>query len=122
MIKARIPIRTHVITEHDDIVKVVKKYTGDIAEPGDIISVAESVVAIAQGRAILPGIVKVGFLARFLCRFPGKDGSLATPQAMQLAIVEAGPLKSCWVLPLLLSVGCWGEGETFTEWPGVIWP
>lgn len=93
MIKARIPIRTHVITEHDDIVKVVKKYTGDIAEPGDIISVAESVVAIAQGRAILPGIVKVGFLARFLCRFPGKDGSLATPQAMQLAIVEAGTFK-----------------------------
>lgn len=93
MIRARIPIRTHIITGQDDIVEVVKKYTEEIVEPGDIISVAESVVAIAQGRAILPDTVRVGFLARFLCRFPGKDGSLATPQAMQLAISETGTVK-----------------------------
>ncbi len=93
MIRARIPIRTHVITEQDDIVEVVKKYTGKIAEPGDIISIAESVVAISQGRAILPDSVRAGFLARFLCRFPGKDGSLATPQAMQLAISETGKIR-----------------------------
>lgn len=90
MIVGRIPVRTHIITEKDDIVDVVKKYTGEIAEPGDIIAVAESVVAITQGRAILPDTVRPGLLASFLCRFPGKDGSLATPQAMQLAIQEAG--------------------------------
>ncbi|NLI14478.1 MAG: F420-0:Gamma-glutamyl ligase [Peptococcaceae bacterium] len=86
----RIPVRTHIITEEDNIVDVVKKYTGEIAGPGDIIAVAESVVSITQGRAILPEKVKPGLLARFLCRFPGKDGSLATPQAMQLAIEETG--------------------------------
>ncbi|MFZ5633119.1 MAG: F420-0:Gamma-glutamyl ligase [Bacillota bacterium] len=69
---------------------VVKKYTGEIVSPDDIVALAESVVAISQGRAILPGTVKPGWLARFLCRFPGKDGSLATPPAMQLAIEEAG--------------------------------
>lgn len=90
MIIGRIPIRTHVVTEKDDIVDVVKKYAGEIAGPGDIIAVAESVVAITQGRAILPETVRPGFLARFLCRFPGKDGSLATPQAMQMAIRETG--------------------------------
>ncbi|MCL6635503.1 MAG: coenzyme F420-0:L-glutamate ligase [Peptococcaceae bacterium] len=90
MIIGRIPLRTHIITEKDDIVDVVKKYAGEIAGPGDIIAVAESVVAITQGRAILPETVRPGFLARFLCRFPGKDGSLATPQAMQLAIEETG--------------------------------
>lgn len=93
MITARIPIRTHILTEKDDIVEVVKKYTGDIVEPGDIVTVAESVVAITQGRAILPETVRLGFLARFLCRFPGKDGSLATPHAMQLAIEETGTPK-----------------------------
>lgn len=73
--------------------EVVKRYTGEIAFPGDIVTVAESVVAISQGRAILPGTLKPGWLARFLCRFPGKGGSLATPQAMQLAIEESGTLR-----------------------------
>lgn len=93
MISGKIPIRTHIITEKDDIVDVVKKYAGEVAEPGDIISLAESVVAITQGRAILPETVRPGRLARLLCRFPGKDGSLATPQAMQLAIGEAGTCR-----------------------------
>ncbi len=93
MIIGRIAIRTHIVTVQDDIVEVVHKYTGQIVEPGDVITVAESVVAITQGRAILPETVRTGLLARFLCRFPGKDGSLATPQAMQLAIEETGTLR-----------------------------
>jgi len=90
LIAGRIPIRTHIVTEKDDIVEVVKKYAGDIASPGDIIAVAESVVAISQGRAILPDSVKPGMLARFLCRFPGRDGSLAAPPSLQVAIEEVG--------------------------------
>jgi len=90
VILGRIPIRTHVITEKDDMVDIVRRYTGKVAEHGDIIAMAESVVAISQGRAILPDTVKPGLLAKFLCLFPGKDGSLATPQAMQLAIREVG--------------------------------
>ena len=86
----KIPIRTHVITPADDIVEVVKRYAGEIAAPGDIVAVAESAVAIAQGRAVVSARVRYGRLAAFLCRFAGKEGSLATPQAMQLAIQEAG--------------------------------
>lgn len=88
-----IPIRTHIITEKDDIVQLTRKYTEGVAEPGDIIAIAESVVAISQHRAILPEKVRAGLLARFLCHFPGKHGSLATPPAMQLAIQEAGSFK-----------------------------
>lgn len=55
--------------------------------------IAESPVAISQGRAFLSSSVKSGLLARFLCKFPNKDGSLATPQAMQLAINEVGMLR-----------------------------
>ncbi|SMB91573.1 F420-0:Gamma-glutamyl ligase [Thermanaeromonas toyohensis ToBE] len=90
---AKIPIRTHIITEEDNIVEVAKQYTEGIATSGDVIALAESVVAISQGRAILPENVKPGWLARFLCRFPGKSGSLATPAAMQLAIQEVGRFR-----------------------------
>jgi len=90
---APIPIRTHLITQKDDIVEVVVRYTSSIIEPGDIIVIAESPVAISQGRAFLSSSVKSGLFARFLSKFPNKDGSLATPQAMQLAINEVGILR-----------------------------
>lgn len=93
MIAGRISIKTHIITEKDDIADVAKKYVGEIAAPGDIIAVAESVVAISQGRAIRPETVKPGLLARILCRFPGKDGSLAAPPSIQVAMGEAGTLR-----------------------------
>lgn len=89
----RIPIRTRLITEDDDLPAVVDAFTRDIREPGDIIVLSESVAAIAQGRAIPPERVRPGRLARFLCRFAQKDGSLATPAAMQLAIREAGAAR-----------------------------
>ncbi|MGI6491312.1 MAG: coenzyme F420-0:L-glutamate ligase [Pelotomaculum sp.] len=93
MIAGRIPIRTHVITEEDDIVEVARKYTGEIVSTGDIIVLAESVVAISQGRMILHETVKPGLLAKFMCRFPGKEGSLAAPHSMQVAIQEVGYVR-----------------------------
>lgn len=90
MISGKIPIKTHIITENDDIVEVAKKYAGEITSPGDIIAVAESVVAISQGRAILPETVKPGILARILCHFPGKEGSLAAPPSIQVAMQDTG--------------------------------
>lgn len=107
MITGRISIRTHIITEKDDIVDVAKKYTGEIAAPGDIIVVAESVVAISQGRAILHETVKPGLLAHFMCRFPGKEGSLAAPHSMQVAIQEVGTGR------FLLGVLAAGVGRVF---------
>ncbi|NNG68021.1 coenzyme F420-0:L-glutamate ligase [Caldanaerobacter subterraneus] len=86
----KIPIRTHIITEKDDIVEVVYHYTKDIAEPGDLISVAESVVAISQGRAYLPEQIKPGLLAKILCKFTDRKGSLTSPYGMQCAINEVG--------------------------------
>ena len=105
MIAGRLPIRTHIITEKDDIVDVVKKYTGMVASPGDIVAVAESVVAISQGRAILPDSVKPSMLARILCHFPGKEGSLAAPPSIQVAMEEVGTAR------FLLGVAAAGLGR-----------
>lgn len=102
---APVPIRTHLITEKDDIVEVVLRYTSPVAKPGDVIVIAESPVAISQGRAFLSSSVKYGLFARFLSKFPNKDGSLATPQAMQLAINEVGLFR------ILLGVVAAGFGK-----------
>ncbi len=90
---SRIPIRTRVLTPQDDLVAVVKEYCGRLLQPGDTVAISESVVAITQGRAIRADQVRAGLLARFLCRFPAKHGSLATPAAMQLAIGEVGAFR-----------------------------
>lgn len=99
MTYGKIPVRTHIITERDNIVDVVYNYTKDIVEQGDLISIAESVVAISQGRAYLPNNIKAGILARTLCRFTGRNGSLTSPQAMQCAINEVG-----WFRILIASI------------------
>ncbi len=103
----KIPLRTHLITEKDDIVSVVEHYAGKVAEPGDLVAVAESVVAIAQGRFIRQEDVKTGFLARFLCRFPQRHGSLTSAAAMQLAINEVGAGR------ILVAAGAGAVGRIF---------
>jgi hypothetical protein len=83
-------IRTHLITENDDPVDVIHRYTKDIAAPGDLVGIAESVVAIMQGRAIDPDTVKPGILARVLSRFAHPDSSISAVRSMQMAISEVG--------------------------------
>ncbi len=85
-----IPIRTELVTPGTDLAQFVGRYVKDVADPGDVVALCESAVAIAQDRAIHPSEVRPTWLARFLSRFPHPDGSLATPPAMQLAMQEAG--------------------------------
>lgn len=101
----KIPLRTHLITEKDDIIDVVERYARRVAEPGDLIAVAESVVAITQGRFFRPEEVKAGPLARFLCRFTKRHGSLTSPASMQLAIREVGS----WRILLAAAAGAVGR-------------
>ncbi len=62
----RIPIQTTVVTEQDDIVDLVDRYTRAQRQAGDTLVVSESVVAISQGRAIPENQIRVGLLARML--------------------------------------------------------
>jgi F420-0:gamma-glutamyl ligase len=92
----RIPIKTHVITEKDDIVEVVDKYTSGQRQAGDWIVVSESTVAISQGRAVPESQIRVGLLARVLWRGVRKVPygiGLRSPSSMQCAINECGALR-----------------------------
>lgn len=90
---ARIPLRTHTIHAGEDLAAVIRRYTQALADPGDVVALAETVVAIAQRRAVLPATIRPRLLARLLCRFPDPDGSLATPASMEVALREVGTYR-----------------------------
>ncbi len=92
----RIPIKTHILTERDDIVEVVKKYTSGLLQKGDVITISESAVAITQGRAIPTERIKPRLLARLLYRFVRKVPygiGLRNPYSMECAIREVGAAR-----------------------------
>jgi F420-0:gamma-glutamyl ligase len=85
-----IPLRTKIITPEDRLIKIVATYAGPHLRPGDILVLAESVVAITQGRLIRPEQVRPGPWALALARFVNQDGSLSSPYAMQVIMNESG--------------------------------
>lgn len=93
---ARYPMRTHVITEKDNIVDVVTRYAKPHLQPGDMLFISERVVAITQGRAFPIKDIKPSRLAKFLVKFVHKSPygiGLGSPWTMELAIREAGTLR-----------------------------
>lgn len=99
-----IPIKTHILTDADHIAEVVAKYVSPIAQPGDIVVMAESVVAITQRRYLIPDEhVKPGFWASRLCYLIPSVGSLSSRYGMQSAINEVG-------LPRMLTAVAVGAG------------
>ncbi|HHE38821.1 MAG TPA: hypothetical protein ENL20_09655 [Candidatus Cloacimonetes bacterium] len=92
----RIPIKTRILSENDDILEIVRQYSKELIQDGDIISISESPLAITQGRAIPVKDIKIGILAKILWRFVAnvKYGiGLRSPTSMQCAIDEAGSIR-----------------------------
>ena len=100
-----IPIPTRILTDKDNIIDTVERYTKDKIGSDDVISVAESVVAITQGRAVRPEDLKITKVAKFCCRFIPDYGSLATPHGMQSLMDVEGK----WRVAAALFVGFLGK-------------
>ena len=91
-----IPIKTKLITEKDNIENVIETFAEHFLHKGDIMVIAESALAITQGRAIPEKRIHVGFVARILWRFVAKVPygiGLRSPESMQCAINESGALR-----------------------------
>lgn len=84
------PIRTHLLTELDDPVEVVKRYVLPYAKRGDVVTIGESPVAIMQGRMVHPSAIEPGWVAKRLCYFFMPTSSLATACGMQSLIDVEG--------------------------------
>lgn len=94
----RLPIKTRLIQEGDDLMKLLEEYAVPHLRPGDLLFISEKVVCVTQGRIIPTKDVRTTWLARFLSskvrnhagtpQFRGLGHG--TAPAMQLLIEEAG--------------------------------
>ena len=113
-----LPVPTRILTDRDDIVDCVEKYTRGKIGRDDVISVAESVVAITQGRIVRPEDLKISRVAQFCCRFIPDVGSLASPHGMQSLMNVEGK----WRVAAALFAGFLGKlvGKSglFYKWGG----
>ncbi len=92
----RLCIRTHVVTNADNIIDVVKTYAGPHLQPGDIVFITEKIVACTQNRAIPMKDIHPRPLAKLLSRFVLKTPygiGLGIPETMEMALRECGTLK-----------------------------
>lgn len=92
----RMCIKTHIITDVDNICDVVEKYVSPSLEKGDIVFITEKAVACTQNRAIPMVDIHPRPLAKFLCKFVLKTNygiGLGIPETMEMALRECGTLK-----------------------------
>lgn len=98
----RLPIKTRLIEQGDDLMELLAEYAAPRLESGDLLFVSEKIVCITQpNRIVRTADVKTSFLARLLSR--QVRNHVGTPQfrglghgtapAMQLLIEEAGVLR-----------------------------
>ncbi len=93
----RLPIRTHLITDQDNIVDVADQYgTPVLTEPDDILFISEKCVACTQKRAIPIEDIKPRKLAVKLSKYVTKTPhgiGLGMPETMECALKECGVLR-----------------------------
>ena len=63
-----IPVRTRLIVKGDDLAALLREALCGLAQPGDVVAIAETAVAIAQGRFIGAETIRPSRLARVLAR------------------------------------------------------
>ena len=110
-------VRTRILTDKDNIVDVIAKFVQDVG-PYDVVSVAESVVAITQGRITRPEDLKVSFLARILCRFVPENGSLSSVYGMQSVMDAEGQWRIFFAMAIGMVAKIFGKKGVFYELAG----
>jgi len=85
-----IPVRTRLIARGDDLAALVRDALAGLARPGDVVAIAETAVAIAQGRFIAAEAIRPSRLARVLARRAGALATINQPESLQLVIDQVG--------------------------------
>ncbi len=100
-----LPLKTRLLRPGDDLVEVIKQATAGVGKTGDLIAIAETVVAIVQGRLVYCEDIKPGYFATRLNKLFEMNSSLSSPYALEMAIREVGLPK------ILLSVAAGVVGK-----------
>jgi hypothetical protein len=85
-----IPVRTRLIVKGDDLATLLREALHGLARPGDVVAIAETAVAIAQGRFIGAETIRPSRLAQTLARRAGALATINQPESLQLVIDEVG--------------------------------
>lgn len=88
-----LPLRTPLVAPGDDLIAVVARAVGGIAREGDLVAVAESAVAIAQGELIGAERVRPSKLAFAISRRADPMATISQPESIQLVIDRVGAAK-----------------------------
>ena len=86
-------VPTHLLGVLDDPGEVLERYCGNLLQPGDVLTIGETPLAVMQGRYHHPETVQPSALARLLCRVFHPTSSLATACGMQSLIDVVGPAR-----------------------------
>lgn len=92
----RLPIKTKVVYEEDNIIEVVKEFATEQLQENDILFISEKCVAITQGRSFPLKSIKPRKMATFLSHYVTKTPAgigLGMPETMEMAIRECGLLR-----------------------------
>ena len=101
-----LPLRTHLLGSLDDPIEVLRTYASDLLQPGDVLTIGETPVAVIQSRYRHPSEVQPGLVARLACRVFHPTSSLATACGLQTLIDLVGPTRVlvAWIGGLLLKL------------------
>jgi hypothetical protein len=88
-----LPIKTHLLCHIDDPVEVVRRYVLPHAQPGDIVTIGESPLAIIQEQWMHPNEVKLGWVASRFCYYFNQKASISTAYGLQSLVDQVGPLR-----------------------------
>jgi hypothetical protein len=101
-----LPVRTHLLGVLDDPAEVLERYTGALFQPGDVLTIGETPLAVMQGRYHHPETVEPSMLARQLCRVFHPTSSLATACGLQSLIDIVGPARvlCAWIVGTALKL------------------
>lgn len=101
-----LPLRTHLLGTLDDPIEVLRTYASDLLQPGDVLTIGETPVAVIQSRYRHPSEVRPGLVARLACRVFHPTSSLATACGLQTLIDLVGPTRVlvAWIGGLLLKL------------------
>lgn len=88
-----LPVPTHLLTQLDTCADIVRRYVSPHAQPGDIVTIGETPVAIMQGRIFHPSTIQPGWVATRLTYFFLPTSSLATACGLQTLVDIEGPVR-----------------------------
>ncbi len=99
-----LPLVTHLLGWLDTPLQVLRHYAVPHLQPGDVVALAETPLAVMQGRYRLGTTVEPSCLARQLCRVFHPYSSLATACGLQALIDLVGPARvlCAWLGGILL--------------------